>query len=225
VPISDAYNAPWVISLLKNIKPTRILELGIGIGTYGLLIRNHLEISLERVRPPTWQLTIDGVEVFEAYANPIWDYFYNTVSVTDIKQFVASMGDYDVVLLIDVIEHFTKEEGLRLLDSTLRHSRYVIVTSPISDYPQGAICGNVHECHISSWGPSDLRNFFFKHKKLRTSFLAVLSSDREALDRLGFETLPDLKFPRRRRGLRSRMQRCIHGVIHCWGTRAATREA
>jgi hypothetical protein len=66
---------------------------------------------------------------------------------------------YDLVLIIDVIEHLSRSDGLALLEAV--QGNY-IVTTPAYWSKQGTCFGNKHETHISQWTPHD----FFQSKIL-----------------------------------------------------------
>ena len=70
MPQGDVYNIPWVIKLLSKIDPSSILDIGIGNGSYGFLIRQYLDIAKGRLSRDEWELMIDGIEVFPDYKNP-----------------------------------------------------------------------------------------------------------------------------------------------------------
>jgi 2-polyprenyl-3-methyl-5-hydroxy-6-metoxy-1,4-benzoquinol methylase len=62
---------------------------------------------------------------------------------------------YDLVLLIDTLEHLPQDQGHSLLHSLLSRNQYVLVSTPNSPYPQGAVHGNELETHRSEWRAAD----------------------------------------------------------------------
>lgn len=66
-------------------------------------------------------------------------------------------GAYDLVTALDVIEHFTKDEGLRLLDELERVCHgFVVVQTPRGFVPQAGRPGQPWMEHKSGWMPVDL---------------------------------------------------------------------
>jgi SAM-dependent methyltransferase len=62
---------------------------------------------------------------------------------------------FDVVVALDLIEHVTKEEGLRLLSDMERIARKrVIVFTPNGFMPQESADGDLQE-HLSGWSTTD----------------------------------------------------------------------
>jgi hypothetical protein len=192
MPQSDPFTMPWVIYLVNQLKPKSTLDIGVGNGTYGFLIRQHFDIASGRINKEQWQLRIDGIEVFEGYKNPIWDYYYDKVTIGDALQIVGEIGHYDLVFLGDVIEHFTKEDGLRLIDKLFEKTDVIIISTPFFDYPQGPLYGNIHETHLSYWGIEDFKQYFFKTIRLNTCFVIAFSKDRLLIQQIDFGDLPRL---------------------------------
>ena len=61
------------------------------------------------------------------------------------------LPEYDVVILGDVLEHFTLADALQVWASARAHARYVVLSIPIVEYPQGVHYDNVHETHLHVW--------------------------------------------------------------------------
>ncbi|RME60374.1 class I SAM-dependent methyltransferase [Candidatus Parcubacteria bacterium] len=84
---------------------------------------------------------------------------------------------FDCVTLLDVIEHFPKEEGFALLEKleTIAKRR-VIVFTPNGFLPQGAHSGNELQRHLSGWTVEEMRALGYEvigmngWKKLRGEF-------------------------------------------------------
>lgn len=70
MPSSNFLQIPTVVHFALSLCPTRILDVGIGNGTYGFLLRQYLDISEQRLDRAQWQRRIDGVEVFEGLPQP-----------------------------------------------------------------------------------------------------------------------------------------------------------
>lgn len=69
---------------------------------------------------------------------------------------IFGLNQVDCVVCIQAIEHLTKEDGFRLLESVEHLSKkLVIFETPNGFVEQGAINGNVHQIHLSGWAPED----------------------------------------------------------------------
>ena len=65
---------------------------------------------------------------------------------------------YDLVRLIDVLEHFEKHQGENLLHKILRKNDGVLISTPKKPSSQKDAFGNVYETHRSKWTKGDLSN-------------------------------------------------------------------
>lgn len=146
-------NAISNIIFSENLESIDILDLGIGKGNFGKLIKENIKIPTK----------ITGVEIWEKYRNKNWGY-YDEVIITEIYKFLKEdKRKCDIILLIDVIEHFTEEEGKVVLRNVIDTAeRAVIVSTPITPYPQKAIGGNLYEEHKSIWTDAKLTALGFR---------------------------------------------------------------
>ena len=161
MPSSRPNHIPTVLGVVGQLKPTSILDVGIGFGKWGHLFREYTEIvhaesDPGRYRRENWKVRIDGVEGFQSYITPMHEYLYDHLYVGDMREEVPRLGVYDLIFLGDVIEHVTKADGLELLRACLdRAVKAVLVTTPATFVEQGAVCDNQLERHRSSWAASD----------------------------------------------------------------------
>lgn len=161
MPTSWYQAVPAIIDLVMLDRPRSILDIGIGFGKYGVLLREAFDIPYERYEKADWTLQLDGIEGFAAYRNPIHDYVYNNMHYGEIYSVLPQLKQtYDTVLLIDVLEHFEKKEGLQLLERLLEMTNTsLIVSTPISPAPQEEYLGNTLERHKSRWSVIDFGDF------------------------------------------------------------------
>src|SRR5580765_7944388 len=120
MPSSRPSTIPVVINLLRQLQPQSILDVGVGFGKWGHLFREYTDIleserDPERYRRENWQVKIDGIEGFDAYLTDMHRYLYNTLYTGDALEVIKKVGNYDLVFLGDIIEHFDKEKGFELL--------------------------------------------------------------------------------------------------------------
>jgi SAM-dependent methyltransferase len=191
MPYSDYWAAPWVLDIARAIKPTRILDVGVGTGMYGASFRHALDIGEGRLTPAEWHCEIDGIELFAPYANPIWEYFYRNVNVGDAREILKNKEDdsYDLVFCGDMIEHLVRNDAIKLIEAMRRVGRHVIITTPRHFFAQGTHFGNEAETHLSHWTPADFETLGGKSFSIRSTFAAVFSRDSksdfwDALDEL-----------------------------------------
>jgi len=135
-------------------------------------LRNNLEgVNLFRIegdrgwlRPKSeWQIRIDGIEGFAGYITPVHDWAYNHVMVGEALDVLATIGSgrYELAIAIDILEHFDREPGVRLLAELRRvASRAALVSTPKLFLPQD-VPANPYENHRSQWSRADLASSGF----------------------------------------------------------------
>lgn len=193
MPVSNPYQLPFVLDVAQRIAPARVLDVGVGLGLVGAALRQYLEVCAGRLERPAWRVRIEGIEIFPAYQTPLWDWAYDAVHLGDAQEVLGSLGEFDLVLACDVIEHFPKKDGRAFLDRCMRQSPFAIITSPVGRYEQGTVFGNPHETHRSEWGYDDFRAWPCRYAEAGDTFMAVLARERPALRALGLQTLPRLR--------------------------------
>jgi 2-polyprenyl-3-methyl-5-hydroxy-6-metoxy-1,4-benzoquinol methylase len=181
MPTSDYHQISDVLHVIEQVRPARVLDVGVGFGKWGFLCREILDVYYERVQPETWTTVIDGIEIYEPYRNPTWALAYNQIHIGDAREILPGLGQYDLIICCDVIEHFEKPDGTKLIDELLRHAPVLIVTTPAGYAPQGAAYGNIHESHLSSWSQADLVRWPHRYKLIGFTFMAVIGRDEAAL--------------------------------------------
>jgi hypothetical protein len=155
MPTSDFHNITPLVSILNQLRPKRVLDVGCGFGKYGVLLREYLDIWDERLGRESWKVKIEGIEAFESYKNPIHDYAYDRVHYGDASDVIKTLGEFDAVLIIDVIEHLEMEKARALVAGGFARSPVVIVCTPRDFYAQHAICENPFEEHRCVFTRSD----------------------------------------------------------------------
>lgn len=137
------------------------------MGVYGFLLRTNLEhlnlfdISGARAsqRPRSeWKVVIDGVEGFAAYLTPVHEYSYNRIllgDALDVLQAIPSRS-YELVLAIDILEHFDRQNGDRFIVECLRICSKACLISTPKDYIEQIVEANPLEDHRSHWTKADL---------------------------------------------------------------------
>jgi len=158
LPISDIHAIPAIVNEVYRLQPERMIELGIGFGKYGVLCREVLDAIYGRCRPDQWRRTIHGVEGFDQYRNPCWD-AYDAVEVRDFSTASGRPSGWDLVLMVDSLEHLEPAAGGELLEYLVSNNRSVIVSVPRGPMPQGATFGNEFECHRTTFSGSEFAQY------------------------------------------------------------------
>lgn len=139
---------PTVVYKVMEMRPTTILDVGAGHGKWGVLCAEYLKYWCG-ITPQ-----IDGVEAFPGYDSPVHA-IYRKMYHDDVLNMLDQFGNYDLILGLEVIEHMTRQDGLRFRNAI--KNRYIIST-PSYWNPPGATGGNEYDRHLSLWTGSDFDN-------------------------------------------------------------------
>lgn len=156
MPTSHPRTLSQVHTIIESLRPASVIDLGVGHGKTGVLMREYLEMweNLAYHRED-WKAKVYGIEVFPDYRNPLWDYAYDEVLIGDAKETIDRLPEVDLIVALDVWEHFERPYGLALLDKCLAKAKVVLISTPIDPLPQDETYNNPHERHVSRWTPAD----------------------------------------------------------------------
>lgn len=159
MPSSHTYQLNEIMELVILTEPKSILDIGCGYGKFGLLCYERLnlwytnDINNKNVK-------IDAIEAFTKYLTPVHAFVYDRIYIGEaIKTLKDIKEKYDLILLIDVLEHFEREDGEKLLRECLRKARNVIVSTPVFIGKQEDMFDNTYEVHRAQWDREDFSRF------------------------------------------------------------------
>jgi hypothetical protein len=158
MPSSHHLQINEIVDLIILANPEKLLDIGVGFGKFGFLAREYLELWSENSDYHTWKRQIDGIEAFEPYITPAHRYIYNSIFTGNALEIIPELKDhYDLILMIDVFEHFTFEEGWKLLGECRKKSRNILISVPLDMSEQDDVFGNLFETHKYPWQKKDFR--------------------------------------------------------------------
>jgi hypothetical protein len=163
MPSSRPNTIPTVVHIVKQLQPASILDVGVGFGKWGHLFREYTDIvaaehNPKRYKRKHWRVRIDGIEGHPAYLTPLHRFLYNEIFIGDARRIVRQIPHYDLIFLGDIIEHFTKRDGLWLLQRCIaKATKAVVISTPRHETLQPDLCGNELERHRSIWSESDFK--------------------------------------------------------------------
>jgi len=183
----NAAQAKWN-SLVNPPNKFRVLDVGCGNGKYGMLLREYLDGCWYGRRyedPTTWRCEIIAVEPFERYISPAHEFHYDRIIVAPIEQIVKDgyfdNVPFDIILLSDIIEHLTKEEGIQLLldlKKWMKPDGIILISTPDHYFHQGNVDGCAYEEHKCCWSVQEfeqLEGFTCQnYPKVNTTLIVVL---------------------------------------------------
>jgi len=162
VPTSSPSVIPIMLEQMKRAcgSPEAILDIGIGFGKWGFLIRETFEAGPhQRWQRKDWRIKIDGIEVFEKYVGPHQRSVYDKIHIGNAFEVIDGLGQFDFVVLGDVLEHFTKKQGHELLGKIAKHTKRILISTPLGYMGGGHKQENKYEVHKSGWRAKDFKDY------------------------------------------------------------------
>ena len=168
MPTSHFQQLNEIMRLVAICKPKSILDVGVGFGKYGMLCREYLELWTDHDQPLTcfirfaehFTYRIDGIEVCRRYLTPMHDYIYDQIFQGNALDVLPTLTrHYELILLIDILEHFSFDDGLRVLSICNGIADNVLISTPREFKPQNPEFGNEFEIHRSHWELGDFDSF------------------------------------------------------------------
>ena len=129
----------WFVENQSTIN--RIVDIGAGHGTYAKLLREN-----DICKNAEWI----AIEAWEPYTKNL-SYVYDKTIIKDVRIVDwDEIGQVDVTIAGDVLEHMTKNSAKFVVDNILNHSKTLVISIPICYLPQefGKFDMNPYEEHI-----------------------------------------------------------------------------
>lgn len=138
----------WIADNTRGAKHT--IDFGCGVG--------------DKIRRAYGDTKI-GLELYTPYTKKARG--YKTLNI-DFRKYRDSLPRRmcDVAMMIDTLEHISKEDALVLLTQMQEDFNKIIVFVPEGICPQGrGLDGNPYQQHLSSWEAGELTDLGFKVKR------------------------------------------------------------
>lgn len=198
---------PAIVHVLQKLSPKSVLDIGKGFGKYGFLIHEYIGIDVQKRPNPELTMAqqssvkIDAIEVDKDLLLPHLSQFYNEVFAGDVFEIYKSLPQYDLILMIDVIEHLDKENAIAMLKYFLSKNSILLIATPVSFFKQ-ELYQSEFEHHISHWKPGDFKKLGYEdHQYLDGGAIYLLSKGK--MDVRGFGNSLMKKFRRIARAVRN----------------------
>jgi SAM-dependent methyltransferase len=181
---------PIIIDVVKALNPKSILDIGKGFGKYGFLVHeyigidNTLRLSPEKSLQEQSRIVMDACEADTDLLLPHLPHLYRNLFVGDVLEKYKFFQKYDLILMIDVIEHLNKEKSIEMLRYFVSQKSRVLIATP-KDFFEQHLYESEFENHISHWKVADFEKIgFVDYQKIDSGMLYLLSADK--IDIRGF---------------------------------------
>ncbi len=183
MPSSTFSQINKITQLIHIANPKKILDIGIGCGKYAFLSREYLDKPYEST---PYKIIIHGVEAHQEYITPIHELLYDKIFKGDFLITKNQIDDnYDLILLIDVIEHFNREDGINLINFLLKRTKNLLIATPDGFIEQEEVYNNPYEIHKSGWSKTDFSTFqskfFINHE---SQLIVLLGSESQKIKKI-----------------------------------------
>lgn len=154
---------PAIVYLMQQLKPASALDIGKGFGKYGFLIHEYVGIdNREKINPALTLSDLSKVKVdcIEADADlmlPHLSQIYSQVYFGDVFKIYRELPEYELILMIDVIEHLDKKAALEMLRYFLKKTSAILIATPLNFFEQ-ELYQSKFEHHVSHWQLKDFKN-------------------------------------------------------------------
>jgi SAM-dependent methyltransferase len=188
---SFLHQIPTIVQLACLLKPKRVLDIGKGFGKYGMLLHEYYGVDNTKTPVPEQALReqssvqIVGVDVNRQYNFEHLAHFYTRIENADILSIYANLSDFDLVMLLDVIEHLPKDRALPMLRHFLANGASIIISTPNVYFSQD-LYESPAEAHVSFWTAADFRQLgcFVDYQRIDAGSVYLLSNKK--IDVRGF---------------------------------------
>ena len=125
----------------------------------GFVARQYADVWHSRCLRKDWLTRVDGIEIFQPYIQPYHAGIYDDIKIGNALDVLPTLGNYDLVICVDVLEHLERAHGEQLLNQIAEHSDAFLVSTPVHFFAQGAVYGNEAETHRELWTPEQLQRW------------------------------------------------------------------
>lgn len=160
MPTSQPYQLNEILWLIIETEPKSILDIGVGFGKYGFLSREYLELYDGREVYNDWKVRIEGIEAFSQFLTPVHEFIYDKIYIGNAIDILPSLkNNFDLVLIIDVLEHFSYEDGMELLRVCHTTANNILISIPKKVSYQLNSFNNPFETHKFQFNKAHFNNF------------------------------------------------------------------
>jgi len=201
MPTSHYNQLNEIVQISELVQPKSVLDVGIGNGKYGFLLREYLGINREFSEE---DFIIDGIEGYEEYITEVHKKIYNSIYIMDLNNKLELPNcNYDLCLLIDIIEHFDRDKGIEIIKQLLSICKILLIATPWNIGDPSIRHSNPMEDHKYQWKKRDFSQFE-NHTFVYNadSLIALIGEDKKKLSFIS-------------KKMRSRFFKKIYEYIRC----------
>jgi len=157
MPSSNLSSFFDIMETIQQVHAKSILDVGVGFGKWGLLIREYFDLRPHKKKGyDDWSIQLDGIEVHEQYITPVHNYIYDNVYIGEALNILSNTNMYyELILALDIIEHFSKQDGIEFVKLCRNRADTVFINTPNIYFNIEKEFYNQYMQHKSGWDADD----------------------------------------------------------------------
>jgi tetratricopeptide (TPR) repeat protein len=161
MPVSTGIFITSALIEIEKLRPESVLDVGCGFGLWGFLCRMYLDVFPGRRGKEQWRTRIEGVEAFAKYIMPHQEFLYDKIHIGEIQELFDQLGEFDLYIFGDILEHLPKQDGTRVLESAYRKAgKGILINVPLGEgWLREGNEDNPYEAHVSVWDLADFAEY------------------------------------------------------------------
>jgi len=180
MPTSVPYCVPIVAGVARQLRPRSVLDVGVGFGKYGFILREYTDIwdmtCVAEYERSAWKTRIDGIDATPQYMTPLHHFVYDNIHIGDARTVIDSLPTYDLIIMGDLLEHFEKEDGFALIDRLIAHAeKCVLLIFPHRSSINHDVLDNPLEAHRSTWDRHDFDRYPHRCSKVVEGYSCMVA--------------------------------------------------
>jgi len=162
MPTSVPESITYICNKILKLKPKTFLDIGVGHGKWGFLVREYTDVWYSRIKIKDNQTIIHGIEAYRDYIGPLQKLIYDKIFTGEANNIIdyLPLKIYDLIIMADTIEHMSKEIGTELLDKIYKKCNHAFITTPKNVIISGKSMNyNPYETHVCEWSIDELKKY------------------------------------------------------------------
>lgn len=150
-----------IVRVIKGLNPQTIIDVGMGAGDYGTLIREAMP-----------KVKLIGTDIWDGNKTDQWGN-YNEIIIEDMR--TLELPEADIVLFIDSLEHISKEDGWEVLRRTKQD---VLLSLPVGYHQPDELAP--YDKHLAEWTIEDFKGMEYDDYSNERSVIIILRKENHA---------------------------------------------
>ncbi len=158
---------PFCVEAMVEVSPNRVLDLGVGLGMWGMLVREFCEERNEAKQGQERKVHLEGIRISDRRYGEHQAFLYDRVHTTTGSRVAEQMsGHWNLAIVGDALDQWPKDTSVAVLERALEISDYVLVHNPMVRESDGAQGDSSSGWRISDFLSTDpVRFAVFNHDK------------------------------------------------------------